>query len=62
MAAWALGQIKVVEPLIQALKHDDVRVRMRAAWVLGEIKDSRAIEPLSQLTLDTDSNVRQAVL
>ena len=61
MAAWALVQIKAVEPLIQALKHDDVRVRMRAAWVLGEIKDSRAVEPLSQLTLDTDSNVRQAV-
>ncbi len=61
MAERALRMLKAVEPLIQALNHPDVDVRIRAASALGKIKDSRAIEPLSQLSEDADSSVRQAV-
>jgi len=49
-AAKALGEIKdprAVEPLIAALKDDDLpSVQMEAAKALGELKDPRAVEPL----------------
>jgi hypothetical protein len=47
-----------VEPLIDALKDKEPLVRQRAAWVLGEIKDPRAIEPLIGALKDDDFIVR----
>jgi HEAT repeat protein len=46
-----------VEPLIQSLKHSNPR--FYAARALGEIGDSRAIEPLVQILEDEDHYVRQ---
>ena len=37
---------EAVEPLIVALSHNRVNVRQNAAYALGRIKDTRAIEPL----------------
>ena len=44
-----LGKIKdarAVGPLIEALKDEEVLVRISAAVALGELKDTRAITPL----------------
>ncbi|MEE8168473.1 MAG: HEAT repeat domain-containing protein [Candidatus Hydrothermarchaeales archaeon] len=48
--SWAkmLVEKKDVEGLIKALKHKDSDVRRKAAEALGEIGDSRAVEPLIQ--------------
>jgi len=48
-ATLALSQIgdQAVEPLIQALKNEDWLVQYGAARALGEIGDTRAIEPLT---------------
>ena len=48
-----------VEPLIAALKDDNVLVRLKAAWALGEIGDPRAVEPLIAALSDPDSDVRE---
>jgi HEAT repeat protein len=55
-AVMALGRLRdprVVEPLIQALKHPDCEVRYVAAVALGEIGDARAIEPLVEALVDS---------
>ncbi len=49
-----------VEPLIQALKDEDKRVRLGAARVLGDIGDGRAIEPLTKSLKDRNKDVREA--
>jgi hypothetical protein len=59
MAVGSLKYLKAVDPLIQALKHNDGRVRMLAASSLGDLKDPRAVEPLSQLTEDEHEGVRK---
>lgn len=46
-------------PLIEALKNEDSRIRMGAALILGEMKDSEAIEPLLKATKDKDISVRR---
>jgi HEAT repeat protein len=50
-AAWALSKIgePTVDPLIQALEDKSKNVRLAAVWALGEIKDSRAVGPLTQM-------------
>ncbi|MCK4736590.1 MAG: HEAT repeat domain-containing protein [Methanophagales archaeon] len=48
-AAKALGNIRdkrAVEPLVQALKDEYLRVRRGVAETLGKIGDKRAVEPL----------------
>ena len=52
-----IGDIRAVEPLIEALKDEDKEVRMEAADALGLIGDTRAIDPLQQL-LEDESGVR----
>jgi HEAT repeat protein len=55
----ALGKIpRAVEPLIAALKDEDVNVRWPAARALGEIKDPRAVEPLIAALKDEELHVR----
>jgi len=49
-----------VEPLIAALKDEDVNVRWPAARALGEIKDPRAVEPLIAALKDEELHVRWA--
>jgi len=44
--------------LIEALKDEDSEVREFAAWVLGEIGDPKAVEPLIEALQDEDSTVR----
>jgi HEAT repeat protein len=46
LALVEIGDARAVDPLIEALKDEEVEVRRRAAWALGEIGDPRAIEPL----------------
>jgi len=55
-----IGDSRAVEPLIAALKDEDVNVRWPAARALGEIKDTRAIKPLIAALKDWHSNVRKA--
>lgn len=42
-----------VEKLIIALRHPEPETPVRAAWILGEIGDARAIEPLAGLVIRT---------
>ena len=62
--AEALGDTSselAVEPLIQALKDEDSRVRSSAASALGLIGDNRAVEPLIGALKDEDSSIREIV-
>ncbi|MBI5187727.1 MAG: HEAT repeat domain-containing protein [Nitrospirae bacterium] len=53
-AAKALSKIgaPAVEYLIETLKDEDWDVQVRAVWALGEIKDSRAVNPLIAILED----------
>jgi len=48
-----------VEPLIGALKREDKKIRERSAYLLGEMKDKRAIKPLMELFKDKDENIHR---
>jgi hypothetical protein len=43
-----------VEKLIIALEHPEKETPIRAAWLLGQLKDSRAVQPLIDLVNKTD--------
>lgn len=43
-----------VEKLIVALNHPEPETPIRAAWLLGELKDPRAVEPLIRLIKYTE--------
>ena len=47
-----------IDGLIRALRHEDEEVRLEAAEALGEIGDSRAVEPLIQALKDEDDDVQ----
>lgn len=47
------------EPLVQALKNEDSRIRMGAAMILGEMKNPEAVKPLGLILEDEDPLVRQ---
>ena len=49
------------EPLLQALKHENARVREGAALALGELRDIRCLQPLLDAFPDEDHTVRAAV-
>jgi HEAT repeat protein len=61
-AIWLLREIgkPAVEPLIEALKHNNRNIRCNAARTLGEIRDSRAKEALTKALEDKDEHVREA--
>lgn len=44
-----LAEQDYVDKLIAALKHPEPTTPIRAAWILGERKERRAVEPLSRL-------------
>lgn len=50
-----------VEPLIQALRHKERRVRWNVARALGMIGDARAVEPLNQSLRDAERLARWSV-
>ena len=62
-AAWALVNIgdEAVDALVEALETGEFSdLRYKAAWVLGKIGNSRAVEPLGNALLsDTDYVVRE---
>ena len=43
-----------VEKLILALEHPEKETPIRAAWLLGQLKDARAVPPLIDLVKKTD--------
>ena len=43
-----------VEKLIIALEHPEKETPIRAAWLLGQLKDTRAVSPLIDLVKKTD--------
>jgi HEAT repeat protein len=44
------GDFSIIQPLLEALKSDDVRVKTEAAWALGKLPDRRAYDPLYALS------------
>lgn len=49
-----------VEPLLAALHHPNAEVRQRCIWVLWNLEDQRAVEPLmTTLRYDSDQKVRR---
>lgn len=48
-----------VEPLLPALRDQDRQVRTAAVWVLGELKDPRAVAALADLLRDDERMVRE---
>jgi len=65
MVAWGYQGAGSVEPLIDALKDSDGKVRMLAASALGDIKDPRAVEQLIfvyRARTNTPVGQRQALL
>ncbi|HPI14829.1 MAG TPA: HEAT repeat domain-containing protein [Spirochaetota bacterium] len=47
--------------MVASLKDKDASVRAHAAWSLGRMGDSRAVESLSTLLNDKDLDVRKDV-
>jgi len=47
------------EPVMEALKNEDSRIRMGAAIILGEIKNPAAVDSLVKMKKDKDPSVRQ---
>ncbi|HOK57997.1 HEAT repeat domain-containing protein [Methanothrix sp.] len=48
----------ILDRILQALDDPDENIRAGAAWVLGELKDPRAIEPLQNAMNDENVIVR----
>jgi HEAT repeat protein len=46
-----------VGPLTTVLKHKDPMMRLKAIWILGQIKDMRAVRPLIDTLDDPDERV-----
>jgi HEAT repeat protein len=60
-AASVLGRIadtRAMDPLMEALRHREPRVRAESAAALGKLRDPAAVEPLLRATRDPDPNVR----
>jgi HEAT repeat protein len=60
-AASVLGRIadtRALDPLMEALRHREARVRAESAAALGKLRDPAAVEPLLRATRDPDADVR----
>lgn len=55
----SIADVRVLTPLVQALKSQDWIVRMHAAKALGRIKNAEAVEPLIPLLQDRVKAVRE---
>lgn len=64
-AAEALGRIgdlRAVEPLIEALSCEDIFLREQVAWALGELGDRRGIAPLVHLLNPSAQEPHEVIL
>ena len=59
MSLSTIGDVKAVDPLIEALKDENSDVRERAAFALGELGDKRAYKYLVELLNDDNVKVRE---
>jgi HEAT repeat protein len=59
-AVWDVISGASVESLIESLRHDLWEVRHSAAYMLGEMKDARAVDPLIAALDEPDLDVRTA--
>ncbi len=57
-----LSKINIVEELIHELRIPDPAKRQKVIWELGQRGDSRAVQPLVDLMLDSDSRQRSLIL
>jgi HEAT repeats len=57
-----LAKVNIVDELIKDLGSHDPTKRRKAIWDLGQQGDSRAIQPLMELMVDTDSQQTSLVL
>jgi HEAT repeat protein len=53
-----IGDTRALPPLIEALDHRDISVRVQAASALGDLRDPAAVEPLLRATRDHNLDVR----
>ena len=53
-----IGDTRALEPLIGALEHRDISVRVQAASALGDLREPAAVEPLLRATRDHNLDVR----
>jgi HEAT repeat protein len=60
-AAYVLGRIgdpRALDPLVDALRDTDAKVRAESAAALAELQDPAAVKPLLEATSDPEHNVR----
>jgi len=57
-----LAKVSIVDELIQDLHSPDPKKRRKAIWDLGQQGDSRAMQPLMDLLIDSDSQQRSLIL
>lgn len=57
-----LPKINIVDELIKDLQNPDPTKRRKAIWELAQRGDSRAMQPLLELLMDTDSKQRSLIL
>jgi HEAT repeat protein len=57
-----IGDLRAVEPLIQALGDEDWRVRQKVAWALGYLGDPRAVMPLRRAYRNERQGVQEIIM
>ncbi|MDJ0736915.1 MAG: HEAT repeat domain-containing protein [Nostocaceae cyanobacterium] len=57
-----LAKVNIIDELIGDLHSHDSTKRRKAIWDLGQMGDSRAIQPLVDLMIDADSQQRSLIL
>jgi hypothetical protein len=57
-----LAKVNIVEELIQELRSPDPVKRRKVIWELGQRGDTRAVQPLVDLLIDSDSKQRSLIL
>jgi hypothetical protein len=55
-------KVDIIEALIEDLQHLNPALRRKAIWELGQRGDSRAVEPLLDLLVNSDSNQYSLIL
>lgn len=62
LVATRLAKIDIVEALVADLQDPDAAKRRKAIWDLGQLGDTRAMQPLVDLLIDSDSQQRSLIL
>lgn len=57
-----MPKVSVMDSLVHELRNPDPAKRQKAIWELGRSGDSRAVQPMVDLLLDSDSHQRSLVL